>query len=150
MGKRSQITDPICHVMTRDIDGLATFAVYGPNRKLVWLSVHALTPTVVRLWPLVVRFLLDTLDELTDRSNTTVTWRLPKTSINPEYVVIRVPVGDPWLYIFAASPNAIRLNPKRIAFLQEALANLPAMAAECVDHHRSVPEQDHLQTEHGN
>ena len=137
MGKRSQVTDPICHVMTRDVDGLATFAIYGPNRKLVWLAVHAVTPTVVRLWPLVVRFLRDTLDELADPSNTTVMWRLPSATIHPEYVVIRVPDGDPWLHIFAASPNAIRLTHKRIAFLQEALATLPTMAAECVDPRRN-------------
>jgi hypothetical protein len=118
--------------MTRDVDGTATFAVYGPNRELVWLSVHALTPTVVRLWPLVVRFLRDTLDDLADPSNTTLLWRLPQANIHPEYVVIRVPAGDPWLYLFAASPNAICLTEDRQAFLREALAELPTMAADRV------------------
>jgi ABC-type multidrug transport system ATPase subunit len=28
--------------MTKDVDGVATFAVYGPNQRLVWLSVHSL------------------------------------------------------------------------------------------------------------
>jgi hypothetical protein len=139
MGKRSQVTNPVCRVMTKDIDGLATFAVYGPNRNLVWLAVHTITPTVVRLWPLVVRFLRDTLDELADPSNPTLLWRLPTDTLHPEYLVIRTPDGDPWLHIFAASPNAIRLTPDRIAFLQDALAELPTMAAEHVDRRRAAP-----------
>jgi hypothetical protein len=99
------MTASICRVMTRDTDGQSTFAVYGPNRDLVWLCVHAVTPTLVRLWPLVVRFLRDTLDDLVDPSNPTLLWRLPAATVHPEYVVIRVPAGDPWLYIFAASPT---------------------------------------------
>jgi hypothetical protein len=133
MTAKRQPGRPICKVMTRGADGTATFAVYGPNQDMVWLAVHAVTPTVVRLWPLVVRFLRDTLDELTDPSNTTVMWRLPPATVHPEYVIIRVPDGDPWLYLFAASPNAIRLTKDRLAFLQEALAELPTMAAERVD-----------------
>jgi len=135
MGKRSQVANPICRVMTKDIDGVATFAVYGPNRRLVWLSVHSVTPTVVRLWPEVVRFLRDTLDDLADPSNVSMLWRLPWADIHPEYVVIRVPDGSPWLHVFAASPNAIQLTPDRMTFLREALADLPAMAAEHVDRH---------------
>jgi hypothetical protein len=108
MGKRSQVTDPVCQVMTRDVDGVATFVVYGPNRDLMWLFVHTVTPTIVRLWPLVVRFLRDILDALTDPSNPTLLWRLPSATAHPEYVAIKVPGGDPWLYIFAVSPNAIR------------------------------------------
>lgn len=133
MGKRSQVINPVCRVMTRDIDGVATFAVYGPNRRLVWLAVHTVTPTVVRLWPRVVRFLRDTLDELVDPSNPTVLWRLPSTTAYPEYVVIGMPDGGAWLHIFAASPNAIRLTPDRVAFLREALAELPTLAADRVD-----------------
>ena len=137
MGRRTQPTGPICRVLPKDIDGLATFAIYGPNRELVWLSVHALTPTVVRLWPLVVRFLRDTLDDLADPSNTTLMWRMPHANIHPEYVVIRVPDGDPWLYLFAASPNAILLTQDRQAFLHKALAELPTMAAERIDRMRT-------------
>jgi hypothetical protein len=37
--------------------------------------------------------------------------------------------------VFAASPNAIQLTPDRVAFLREALAELPAMAPEHVDRH---------------
>jgi hypothetical protein len=48
-------------------------------------------------------------------------------------VVIKAPDGDPWLYVFAASPNAIRLTSDRVAFRREALAELPAMAVEHVD-----------------
>lgn len=133
MSTRSPAQRPICQVMTRGTDGTATFAVYGPNRNMVWLSVHAVTPTVVRLWPLVVRFLRDTLDELTDPFSTTIMWQLPAATAHPEYIVIRVPDDDPWLYLFAASPNAIRLTEDRQAFLRDALANLPAMAADRVD-----------------
>jgi len=143
------MTDCICRVMTRDADGQSTFAVYGPNRDLVWLSVHAVTPTVVRLWPLVVRFLRDTLDDLADPSNPTLLWRLPAAAVHPEYVVIRVPAGDPWLYIFAASPNAISLTPDRITFLQDALAELPTMAADRVDRRRrplTNTPNDHVMT----
>jgi hypothetical protein len=122
----------VCRVMTRGVDGVATFAVYGPSRDMVWLSVHALTPTVVRLWPLVVRFLRDALADLADPTNATIVWQLPRTDEYPEYVLLRVPGGDPWLYIYAASPNAIRLTEDRRAFLREALADLPTMAAEHV------------------
>jgi hypothetical protein len=93
MGRRSQLTGPVCRVMTRGIDGAATFAVYGPDRTMVWLSVHTATPTVVRLWPRVVRFLRDTLDELADPSNPTTTWRLPWDTEHPEYVVVSAPDG---------------------------------------------------------
>lgn len=137
-GKRSPATNPVCWVMTKNTDGVATFAVYGPNRKLVWLAVHTTTRTVVRLWPLVVRFLRDTLDELVDPSNTMLLWRLPLSSVHPEYVVIRTPDGYPWLHIFAAAPNAIRLTPDRIAFLQNTLTELPTMAAHRVDRRRSA------------
>jgi hypothetical protein len=41
IGGRSAMTASICRVMTRDTDGQSTFAVYGPNRDLVWLCVHA-------------------------------------------------------------------------------------------------------------
>jgi hypothetical protein len=59
--------------------------------------------------------------------------------VHPEYLVIRVPAGDPWLYVFAAAPNAISLTPDRIKFLQDTLAELPTMAAERVDRrHRPV------------
>lgn len=130
MGKRSQVTDPICRVMTRDADGVATFAIYGPNRRMVWLSVHSTTPTVVRLWPYVVRFLRDALDELADPSSATLMWRLPWSTQNPEYVLLRVPDGHPWMHVFAASPNALRLTPDRIAFLRDALSDLPATSSE--------------------
>lgn len=130
MGKRSQVKDPICRVMTKDIDGVATFAIYGPNRRMVWLSVHATTPTVVRLWPNVVRFLRDALDELADPSSETLIWRLPWSTMNPEYVLLKAPGGHPWLHVFAASPNALRLTPDRIAFLRDALADLPAISSE--------------------
>jgi hypothetical protein len=123
--------------------------VYGPNRDLVWLCVHAVTPTVVRLWPLVVRFLRDTLDDLADPSNPTLLWRLPAATAHPEYVIIRVPAGDPWLYIFAAAPNAISLTPDRITFLQDTLAELRTMAAERVDRRRRPlisTQNDHVMT----
>jgi hypothetical protein len=140
MARTRRAGRPICKVMTRGADGAATFAVYGPNRDMVWLAVHATTPTVVRLWPLVVRFLRDTLDELADPTNTTIMWRLPAATVHPEYVVMRAPDGDPWWYLFAASPNAIRLTRDRLAFLREALAELPTMAAECVDRrHVAMP-----------
>ena len=137
MGGQSRVGAPMCQVMTRGIDGVATFAVYGPDPSMVWLSVHATTPSVIRLWPLVVRFLLDTLDDLADPANTTLQWRLPSSSLHPELVIIRVPDGDPWLYVFAASPSAIDLTDDRKAFLRKALAELPAMAADRVDRRRT-------------
>ena len=133
MGKRPQLTGPICHVMTRDVDGVATFVVYGPNTKLVWLSIHTPTPTVIRLWPLVVRFLRDTLEDLADPTNSTLLWQLPAASVHPEYVVIRVPDSEPWLYLCGPSPNALRLTNRRITFLRDALAQLPTMAAERIE-----------------
>jgi hypothetical protein len=135
MGKRSEVTDPVCRILPKDVDGLATFAIYGPNRRMTWLAVHALTPTVVRLWPQVVRFLSDALDELADPSNRSLWWQLPRHDEYPEYVVIKTPGGDPWLYVFAASPNAVRLTPDRVAFLRQALADLPAISPAHADRH---------------
>jgi len=43
----------------------------------------------------------DTLDELVDPSNTSMMWRRPWANVHPEYVVIKVPGGSPWLYVFA-------------------------------------------------
>jgi hypothetical protein len=128
LGTQSRISRPICRVMTRGTDGAATFAVYGPNRNMVWLSMHATTPTIIRLWPLVVRFLLDTLNDLADPTNITMQWCLPSSTQHPELVIIRVPDSDPWWYLFAASPNAIQLTRERLTFLRKALAELPAMA----------------------
>lgn len=133
MGTSSRATDPICRIMTKGVDGVATFAVYGPNRHMVWLAVHALTPTVVRLWPQVVRFLRDALDELADPATEPIWWRLPATNAYPEYVVITTPCGDPWLHVFAASPNAIRLTKTRMTFLRQALADLPAISPAHAD-----------------
>lgn len=144
MGKRE--SGPICRVMTRWDDGVATFSVFGVDRTLIWWAVHALTPTVVRLWPHVVRFLRDALDELSDPANQTTAWRLPhaKGQYNPEIVVFRAPDGDPWLYVFAASPNAVRLTPARVAFLREALADLPPQPrqASTVHHPRRLVRTD--------
>ena len=48
-------------------EGVPTCVVAGPNRHRAWLYVHAATPTVLRLHPQVVRFLLDALRELRRR-----------------------------------------------------------------------------------
>lgn len=95
MGQPSRMSSPVCHVMPRSVDGVAALAVYGPYSTMVWLSVHAVTPTVIRLWPLVVRFLLDTFADLADPSNTTMQWRLPWNNLHPELVVIQVPTVLP-------------------------------------------------------
>jgi hypothetical protein len=48
----------------------------------------------------------------------------------PECAV--VPGGDrdqvAWLFVFAATPSAVRLCPDLTRFLREALADLPALA----------------------
>jgi hypothetical protein len=145
MGKRE--SGPICRVMTRWDDGVATLSVFGPNRTMIWWAVHATAPTIVRLWPHVVRFMRDALDELSDSTNQTTAWRLPYkvAEYNPEIAVFRVKDGHPWLYVFAASPSAVRLTPARVSFLREALADLPPQRrqASAAQHPRRLVRTDH-------
>jgi len=104
----------------------------------VWLAVHTPAPTVVRLWPQVVRFLVDSLEAST-KPGPAMVWRLPREIDHPEYVVLRVPAGDPWLYVFGPAPNALRVTPRRIGFLREALGDLPATSPAHARVHTSPP-----------
>jgi hypothetical protein len=110
-------------------EGVPTCVVAGPNRHRAWLYVHAATPTVLRLHPQVVRFLLDALRELrAPTGGATACWRLARdTSISyPECVVIRY--GDrAWLHLFAATPSAVQLAPPVVEFLVDALTELPTL-----------------------
>jgi len=119
----------VYRAMVRDWDSLPTCVVAGPNRKMTWLYVHATTPTVLRLHPPVVRFLRDVLAELPEVSDK-LRWVLPRdTSLTHPQCVTGGRDGQLWLYVFAATPSTIPLAPRIVAFLREALADLPASSA---------------------
>jgi len=129
MVKRSVVSGPVYRAMVRDWDSLPTCVVAGPNRHMTWLYVHTPTPTVLRLHPPVVRFLGDVLAELPEVSSHS-RWMLPRnTGLTHPQCVTGWHEGQLWLYVFAATPSAIPLVPRIVAFLREALDDLPASAA---------------------
>ena len=133
MSRRSKIdTWPVYRAVFKS-DTNPTCVVAGPNRRSVWLYVHASTPTVLRLHPPVVRFLLDALAELAarataagDRAPLHRRLRRDTTLSHPECAVAGHDHTDAWLYVHADAPSAVQLTPTVIAFLTEALAELPA------------------------
>jgi hypothetical protein len=130
MGKRSAVSKPVYRAMIRHLDSLPTCVVAGPNRRMTWLYVHATTPTVLRLHPPVVRFLCDVLAELPEMPGESRSWLLPRdTSLSHPQCVTYSRDAQTWLYVFAATPSTIPLAPRIVAFLREALSDLPATAA---------------------
>lgn len=112
-------------------ENLPTCVVAGPDRHRTWLYVHAPSPTILRLHPRVVRFLLDALGDLSaSTTGDTACLRLPKnTSVSyPECIIIRHHNEQAWLYVLAATPSAVRLAPPVVKFLMDILAELPALA----------------------
>jgi hypothetical protein len=79
------------------------------------------------LHPPVVRFLCDVLAELPEVSSESTSWVLPRdTSLTHPQCVTGWRNNQLWLYVFAATPSTIPLAPRIVAFLREALADLPA------------------------
>jgi len=115
----------------KDDWGFPTVVVAGPTRKRgrMWLYVHDVTPTVLRLHPPVVRFLLDSLTELGDwferprNKRPAVVWTLPRSDDHPECVLV-ASGQRARLHVFAASPSMVRINERIVAFLLDALADL--------------------------
>ena len=123
---------PVYHASLKDDEGFPTVVVAGPGRDRVWLYVHETTPTVLRLHPPVVRFLLDALRDVhgwfdrPQRERAALVWTLPRGGVlYPECVLIATG-RRAWLHVFAASPSVVRLNERTVEFLQYALAELPA------------------------
>jgi len=121
------MADPVYRVLLRDSnDVLHTCVVSGPRRGMVWLYVHAPAPTVLRLHREVVGFLRPALTVLADpeAGNGPWFWTLHRSDLYPTCVV----TGwgrQVWLHVFAQSPTAVRLTRPVVAFLADALADLP-------------------------
>lgn len=138
---------PIYRARWKDIDGFPTVVVAGPDRERIWLYGHGPSvPTMLRLHRPVVRFLLDALTELTDwlgRPHTargSLMWTLPRRdSEHPECILIASDART-WLHVYAMTPSVLRMNPPIVAFLRQAMADLPA--AEVTEAGRSVSEAD--------
>jgi len=132
---------PVYRVLLKDLwDCLPTVVVAGPNRGRTWLYVHALTPLVLRLHPPVVHFLRNVLSELTDEPDRMPAGRSLPANPHLSYAECRV-VGhgdDMWLYVFAATPGAVRLYPRTVTFLRDVLADLPARPEPWADHVRNA------------
>ena len=120
---------PVYQVMLKDLqDSLPTCVIAGPNRYRTWLYVHALTPMVLRLHPQVVDFLRDALTDLAEGRTLHRSLRKDPTMSYPDCLVVGQ--GDrAWLHVFAATPSAVKLHPRTVGFLQDALADLPATPA---------------------
>lgn len=104
------VSEPVYWATIRDFDCLPTCVVAGPNRRMTWLYVHATTPTVLRLHPPVVRFLHDVLAQLPSKSSRSRSWVLPRdTGLSHPQCVTGFGDGQPWLYVFAATPSTIPL-----------------------------------------
>lgn len=122
------MADPVYRVLLRDSNDVQhTCVVSGPRRGMVWLYVHASAPTVLRLHREVVGFLRPVLEVLADpdSGNGPWFWTLHRSSLYPTCVV----TGwgrQVWLHVFAQSPTAVRLTQPVVAFLADALADLPA------------------------
>ena len=122
---------PVYRVSLKDYLGFPTFVVAGPDRHRVWLYVHDLTPTVLRLHPPVVRFLQAALTELAEwferpvSERAPLVWTLPRDNDYPECVLI-ASGRRAWIHVFAARPSVIRLNPGIVTFLlDKGLTDLP-------------------------
>lgn len=130
-------------IMPKYYGSLPTCVVAGPSRAMVWLYVHGPAPTILRLHPPVVRFLLDTLAMLDEPADSSVSWSLPRdTSMSyPECAVVPSDGRGQaaWLYVFAATPSAVPLRPRLVRFLLEALAELPALSSRAVTVHVDSP-----------
>lgn len=125
------IQGPVYRVSLKDYRGFPTFVVAGPDRHRVWLYVHDLTPTVLRLHPPVVRFLLAALTELAGwfeqpvAQRAPVVWTLPREDDFPECVLV-ASHQRAWMHVFAARPSVVRFNPGIVTFLlDEGLLGLP-------------------------
>ena len=135
MGRRSRIAPvPVYRVLLKDSETHPTCVVAGRHPRHAWLYVHAATPMVLRLHPPVVKFLRDVLAEVarlpaSSMTELGVVYRsLPgnATMSYPECVVAGRSRRDVWLYVFAVTPSMVKLVPRVVAFLSEALADLPA------------------------
>ena len=128
MGRRTRVSNPLCRIMPKHHDSHPTCMIIGPNRHTTWLTVHAPTPTLLRLHPPVVGFLHEALTQIVTTADPSLTLTLAKDTqlYFPACVVTGCRDGEAWLYVCAATPSAVRLHRRLIQFLREALADLPA------------------------
>ncbi|MGH3991400.1 MAG: hypothetical protein ACRDSN_02940 [Pseudonocardiaceae bacterium] len=139
MTKRAS-SGPVYRVLRKDSITHPTCVAAGQDQRNAWLYVHAPTPTVLRLHPPVVEFLQDVLAEVAALPDSAVAGLCPiyrslrkgSTLSYPQCVVAGRSHRDIWLYVFAATPSAIKLVPRLVEFLQEALADLPAAPAPLI------------------
>jgi len=95
----------VYRVSLKDTEGFPTFVVAGPDRNKVWLYVHDLTPTVLRLHPPVVRFLQAALTELAAwfeqpvAERAPLVWTLPRMNEYPECVLV-ASHRRAWMHVF--------------------------------------------------
>ena len=129
MAQKLMADSPVYRVMLKDLlDSLPTCVVAGPNRHRTWLYVHTPTPLVLRLHPQVVDFLRDVLAELADGHTLHRSLGKDPTMSYPDCLVVGHG-NRAWLHVFATTPSAVKLHPRTVDFLQEAMADLPATPA---------------------
>ena len=117
---------PLYRVLLKDSDCFPTCVVAGPDRRRAWLYVHATTPTVLRLHPPVVEFLLTTLAEW-DGADAMVRSLPADSSVSYPGCVAVGRDGKAWLYVMSATPSVVPLFPRLVSFLRDVLAELPTV-----------------------
>lgn len=117
---------PLYRVLLKDSDCFPTCVVAGPDRRRAWLYVHAATPTVLRLHPPVVDFLLRTLTEW-DGAEAVVRSLPADSSVSYPGCIVVGRDGRAWLYVMSATPSVMPLFPRLVSFLREVLAELPTV-----------------------
>ena len=147
---RSSRTEPspVYRCIRKDSRSHPTCVVAGRDRRTAWLYVHGATPMVLRLHPPVVRFLRDVLAEVAGLPARPVVElgplyrHLPRHSelSHPDCVVAGRSRRDTWLHVFAATPSAVRLVPRLVDFLGDALADLPATSAASAEAGSAGPQ----------
>lgn len=136
MGTPSRV-EPVYHCIYNETGLHPTCVIAGRNRHRAWLYVHAATPMILRLHPPVVRFLRDIAAELTGGPDARVVdfgvmhrWLRKDTQQSYPECLVTGRSRNVWLNVFAATPSSVKLVPQVVDFLQNALADLPAMAAQ--------------------
>jgi len=138
---------PVYCVSLKDWEGFPTVVVAGPDRERVWLYGHGpCVPTVLRLHRPVVRFLVDALADVADwfdqprKCRGGLLWTLPRGGVDYPECVLVASDARAWLQVYAMAPSVLRLNERIVAFLRQAVADLPA--ADVNQAARSVSELD--------
>ena len=123
---------PIYRILVRDSHAIPhTWVVSGPSRRQTWLYVHSAVPVQGRLRRPVVAYLRHVAAGLPGELigvRGLQPWTIQPASnwAYPPLVAQEQDYGPARLHVFARVPAVVALVPSVLAFLTDALADLPA------------------------